>query len=72
VKHRTLVRVVGLRPDGGVSVVIPGWSPCAIELRGLYAPPTDWDLKQGDRLHAKVNLDAKTLRELALDEWEPR
>jgi hypothetical protein len=64
---RTLIRVTRVFPDE-IRVVIPGWDihqDVGIEPRAL--PRT---VVVGDRLHAKVNLDARFPHQLIFEDWE--
>ena len=71
---RTLVRVRDVSEEAGhCRVVVPAWNPHqAIQLH-FHDIPDEIVLHMtaGARLHAKVNIGARSVEEICFDEWEP-
>jgi hypothetical protein len=66
---RTLIRVVVV-DGGGFFAVLPGWDPHSeVYIRTEEGPP--FTVKQGDRVHARVNIDAGSRVSLKYRNWEP-
>jgi hypothetical protein len=66
-KWRTLVRVTRVYPDE-VRVTIPGWDQH--QDVGLEPSSLPRAVEVGDRLHARVNLDARFPHQLVFEDWE--
>jgi hypothetical protein len=66
-RWRTLVRVTRVYP-GEVRVILPGWD--TQQDVGLDPSALPRAVEVGDRLHARVNLDARFPEDLVFDEWE--
>lgn len=64
---RTLIRVSRVYPDE-VRVIIPGWDHRQdVGLPHSAFPKT---VSVGDRLHARVNIDARFPQQLVFEDWE--
>lgn len=71
---RTLVRVRDVSPEAGhCRVVVPAWNAHhAIRLYFRDIPDeAALRMTAGARLHAKVNIGARSREEVRFDEWEP-
>jgi hypothetical protein len=66
---RTLIRVRAVDPNE-ILLVLPGWDhrlPVPVD-PGIIP----WPVEVGQRLHARVNLEARLPRELEFSDWEPK
>ena len=70
---RTLVRVHDAEEADYCHVVVPAWN--AHQAIRLYFRDVPGDIRPsmtaGARLHAKVNIGARSFEEVYFDEWEP-
>lgn len=71
---RTLVRVDDVSQDGRYChVIVPAWSPHQAIRIYFQDIPHDvlTNMRNGLRLHAKVNIGAESFEDVYFDEWEP-
>ena len=57
-------------PEDEVLVIVPGWDTQQ-EVRIAWKDRPPFELEEGQRLHARVNLGARAPEELTFSEWEP-